>query len=52
MEPGARLTFRTAGGGGFGDPSARDPAAVADDIAKGYISAEAALRDYGANTPC
>ncbi len=52
MEPGDRLTFRTAGGGGFGDPGARDPAAVADDIAKGYISAEAALRDYGANTPC
>jgi N-methylhydantoinase B len=52
IEPGDRLTFRTAGGGGFGDPGVRDPAAVADDIAKGYISAEAALRDYGANTPC
>ena len=52
MEPGDRLTFRTAGGGGFGDPAARDPAAVAHDIANGYISAAAALRDYGANTPC
>jgi N-methylhydantoinase B len=46
MEPGDRLTFRTAGGGGFGDPAARDPAAVADDIANGYISPAAALRDY------
>jgi N-methylhydantoinase B len=52
MEPGDRLTFRTAGGGGFGDPAARDPAAVADDIASGYVSAAAALRDYGTNTPC
>jgi N-methylhydantoinase B len=52
MEPGDRLTFLTAGGGGFGDPHARDPAAVADDVAKGYVSVEAARRDYGADTPC
>jgi N-methylhydantoinase B len=52
LEPGDRLTFLTAGGGGFGDPAARDPAAVADDIAKGYVSPAAALRDYGASTPC
>ena len=52
MEPGDRLTFRTAGGGGFGDPAARDPAAVADDIASGYVSPAAALREYGAKTPC
>ena len=52
MEPGDRLTFRTAGGGGFGDPRARDPAAIADDVAKGYVSAEAARRDYGTKAPC
>jgi N-methylhydantoinase B len=52
MEPGDRLTFLTAGGGGFGDPHARDPAAIADDVAKGYVSVEAARRDYGADTPC
>jgi N-methylhydantoinase B len=51
MEPGDRLTFRTAGGGGWGDPSARDPLAIADDLAKGYISSEAARRDYGADGP-
>jgi N-methylhydantoinase B len=51
MEPGDRLTFRSAGGGGWGDPSARDPLAIADDLAKGYISSEAARRDYGADGP-
>jgi N-methylhydantoinase B len=49
MEPGDRLVFFTAGGGGFGDPRARDPAALADDVAKGYVSAAAARRDYGAD---
>jgi N-methylhydantoinase B len=52
MEPGDRLTFFTAGGGGFGDPRARDPAAIADDVAKGYVSVEAARRDYGDDAPC
>jgi N-methylhydantoinase B len=52
MEPGDRLTFFTAGGGGFGDPRARDRAAIADDVAKGYVSVEAARRDYGADAPC
>ena len=52
MEPGDRLTFRTAGGGGFGDPRARDRQALADDIAKGLVSPEAARRDYGAEPPC
>jgi N-methylhydantoinase B len=48
MEAGDRLTFRTAGGGGFGDPRARDRAAIADDVAKGYVTPDAARRDYGA----
>jgi N-methylhydantoinase B len=52
MEPGDRLTFRTAGGGGFGDPRTRDRAALADDVAKGYVSPEAARRDYGWEPPC
>ena len=52
LEPGDRLTYRTAGGGGFGDPRARDRAAIADDVASGYVSAEAARRDYGDDAPC
>src|SRR5215470_11359938 len=47
MEPGDRLVFRTAGGGGWGDPRLRSRREVEGDIAKGYVSAEAARRDYG-----
>ena len=35
------------GGGGFGDPLTRDPAAVRDDVLDGLITAEEAHRDYG-----
>ncbi len=35
------------GGAGYGDPAGRDPALVRRDLARGYISAEAAARDYG-----
>ena len=44
---GDRLVLLLPGGGGMGDPSERDPAAIARDIADGLISPEAALRDYG-----
>jgi N-methylhydantoinase B len=47
MEPGDRLIFRTAGGGGWGDPRLRNRREVEDDVAKGYVSAPAARRDYG-----
>ncbi|MEQ8344341.1 MAG: hydantoinase B/oxoprolinase family protein [Sneathiellaceae bacterium] len=43
-----RLTMRLPGGGGYGDPAARDPASIAADLHLGLISAEAAVRDYGA----
>ena len=35
-----------AGGSGFGDPAERSIDAVAEDVADGYVSAEAALRLY------
>ncbi|MDA0367542.1 MAG: hydantoinase B/oxoprolinase family protein [Proteobacteria bacterium] len=34
-------------GGGYGDPLARDPLDVLDDVLDGYIGAEAAKADYG-----
>ena len=46
LNPGDRLFIRFAGGAGFGDPRERDPASVRDDIKNGYITAEAARRDY------
>jgi N-methylhydantoinase B len=44
---GQRVRLETPGGGGFGDPHARDPARVARDVALGYVSQAAAARDYG-----
>ena len=37
----------TAGGGGWGDPLEREPHLVNDDVKDGYVTLEAALRDYG-----
>jgi N-methylhydantoinase B len=40
------VIFRTAGGGGWGDPLEREPEHVANDVREGYISEESA-RDFG-----
>ena len=42
LRKGDTVTLRTPGGGGHGDPSARDPAAVAADVAAGYVTDAAA----------
>jgi N-methylhydantoinase B len=47
LSPGDSVTFRTAGGGGYGDPRERDPALVATDLREGLISAAAASGIYG-----
>lgn len=49
IHAGDSVTFRTAGGGGYGDPAKRDRAQVARDLQDGYVSAEGAARDYGFN---
>jgi N-methylhydantoinase B len=41
------LQYDFGGGGGWGDPFARDPQAVLDDVWDEYISIDAARRDYG-----
>ena len=38
LQRGDRVRLETSGGGGFGDPAARDPAASARDRAMGYVS--------------
>ena len=45
--PGEVFAVRTAGGAGYGDPRKRDRELVRRDVADGYVSAEAARRDYG-----
>jgi len=47
LKAGDILTISTGGGAGYGDPKVRDRALVAQDLAEGYISAEAAMRYYG-----
>ena len=46
MQPGDVLVNRSGGGGGWGEPSQREPDAVLQDVQGGYISSEAALNDY------
>ncbi len=46
MRTGERFLLQSAGGGGFGDPSRRDPEALARDLAEGYVSPEGSLSDY------
>jgi N-methylhydantoinase B len=45
---GETLVMETPGGGGWGDPQARDPARIAADVASGLVSPRAAAEDYGA----
>jgi N-methylhydantoinase B len=47
LKRGDVIRLETSGGGGFGKPANRDPAAVASDVALGYITRDAAARDYG-----
>ena len=44
---GDRVTLLTAGGGGYGDPAKRDRQRVREDVAEGYVSADAARTVYG-----
>ncbi|MEO9778663.1 MAG: hydantoinase B/oxoprolinase family protein [Sedimentitalea sp.] len=46
---GRKVVMAFPGGAGYGDPAQRDKAAVRRDLARGYISAETAARDYGLN---
>jgi len=47
LRRGDIVSFRLAGAGGYGPPAERDLKAIRRDIADGYISFNAAARDYG-----
>ena len=47
INPGDRLVVQPAGGGGFGDPLARDPERVAWDVLNEYVSPGQAQQVYG-----
>jgi N-methylhydantoinase B len=44
---GERFACVGPAGGGYGDPLRRDPVLVREDVADGFVSAEAARTDYG-----
>jgi N-methylhydantoinase B len=41
------ISFQQSGAGGYGDPLARDPQRVLDDVLDDYVSVEAARARYG-----
>ena len=46
--PAGTITVqRTSGGGGWGDPAKRDRKLIEWDVLNGYVSIEAAKREYG-----
>lgn len=45
--PGAKIHIEAPGSGGFGPASQRDPAKLHDDLLDGYVTPEAAAKDYG-----
>ena len=47
LKKGDVVSFRLSGAGGYGPVAERDPNAIAQDLAEGYISEEGAHRDYG-----
>ncbi|MGE0256025.1 MAG: hydantoinase B/oxoprolinase family protein [Alphaproteobacteria bacterium] len=46
LADGERVVSNSCGGGGYGDPATRDPAAVARDVAEGWITPERARDVY------
>ena len=47
LEPGDMVTIETGGGAGYGDPAERNPALIAEDLAEGWITPDAARTAYG-----
>jgi N-methylhydantoinase B len=47
IAPGERLVTHMPGGGGFGSPLERDPAAVLQDVIDGFVTRDAARELYG-----
>jgi N-methylhydantoinase B/oxoprolinase/acetone carboxylase alpha subunit len=49
LEPDDVVTFKMPGGAGYGPAKERDRDAVLLDVVQGYVSRDAAIRDYGAS---
>jgi N-methylhydantoinase B len=47
LKRGQRVRLETPGGGGYGAPGDRSPAAIQRDIELGFVTPAAVRRDYG-----
>jgi len=47
LQPGDVISYRTSGGGGYGEPFKRDPQVILEDVLQGKISVERAKERYG-----
>jgi N-methylhydantoinase B len=47
LKRGDVIRFQVAGAGGYGDPKERDKKLILDDIRNGFVTREAAMKDYG-----
>jgi len=47
VSAGTKVRIRTGGGGGYGPPTKRDKERISQDVLDGYISYEAATKEYG-----
>lgn len=47
LKQGDQVKIIAPGGGGWGDPLTREPERVLQDVVEGFVTPEAALRDYG-----
>jgi N-methylhydantoinase B len=52
IQPDVTANVTLPGGGGYFDPFQRDPQRVLEDVAQGYVSLEAAERDFGVKITC
>ena len=52
IPPDVAANVTLPGGGGYFSPFERDPERVLEDVAFGYVSLEAAERDYGVKINC
>ncbi|MFG1357961.1 hydantoinase B/oxoprolinase family protein [Xanthobacter pseudotagetidis] len=46
LKKGDVVSFRLSGAGGYGDPAARDPERIREDLKDGYMTPEGVKRDY------
>lgn len=49
LKKGDVVSIQTAGGGGYGNPNDRDPAAIAEDVLNGRVTRESVAKHYSAS---